>query len=875
MRNRALLMLALLGAPFALPAALSPAFAQEQSEAAEEEQAAPVLLPPELLEFVEAQYPEGAATDGQEAAVEMAITIGVDGSVTDAEVLVSAGQAFDEAALDAVRRFVFRPATRDGEPIPSRVGYRYVFEFQEPELPPEPEAPLPGMLEGQILDQGDGRAIARATVLLESEDGAIQREVIADEEGRFSFPELPAGSYLLQISADEMGGAEGLEEIRAGEATTVTYRLAGSAEEDEGTQYSFGATGVVERPPREVTRRTIGREELTRIPGTRGDALRAVELLPGVARPPFGSGNLIIRGSSPRDSQTFIEGVPVPLLYHFGGLTSIINSRLLEQIDFYPGNFSARYGRKLGGIVEVGLRDPRNDGIHGVAELSAIDASLLAEFSLGDNLSGAFGFRRSTIDFVFNQVVPDSIGVTAAPVYYDYQGFLTWRPSERDRVRFFAYGASDRFEIVADDALGDNAEIRGDIGLTTRFTVLNLEWERKVDADTDFDVSLAWNPTNLNFGVGDFINFDLELHQITGRAEVRHRATRGVRLIAGVDLNMGPYELNYTGPAPRTSEGDGVQGPTNIEIGDPIRESGFVTRPAFYFESDMQLAEPWKVIMGLRLDYDGQTEEFSFDPRLVTLLSVTPSLRLKAGVGLFSQPPEFQESSATLGNPNLETLRSVHTSAGFEYDIAPGIEVGVDGFYKYLWDRVIGTEGGLAPRFTNGGIGRIYGAEISGRITPIEGRKFFGYLSYTLMRSERRDREGGPWRLFDFDQTHILTLSMVYKLPKNWEIGGTFRLVSGNPTTPISNRGFNANNGGYFPLNGPINSIRNPYFHRLDLRVEKQWHFDSWKLALFLDIQNVYNRQNQENLAWRFDFRNNIPISGLPIIPAIGIRGEL
>ncbi|MBW1755697.1 MAG: hypothetical protein JRJ80_05955, partial [Deltaproteobacteria bacterium] len=69
-------------------------------------------------------------------------------------------------------------------------------------------------------------------------------------------------------------------------------------------------------------KRTIDKDELTRIPGTRGDALRAVELLPGVARPPFGIGLLIVRGSAPQDSESFIDGIPVPLIYHFGGLTS-------------------------------------------------------------------------------------------------------------------------------------------------------------------------------------------------------------------------------------------------------------------------------------------------------------------------------------------------------------------------------------------------------------------------------------------------------------------------------------------------------------------------------------------------------------------------
>src|SRR5690606_259835 len=121
--------------------------------------------------------------------------------------------------------------------------------------------------------------------------------------------------------------------------------------------------------------------------GTRGDALRTVEILPGVARPPFGTGALIVRGSAPNDSQVFLDGSPVPLLYHFGGLTSFTNTRMLERIDFYPGNFSVRYGRKIGGILEGGARDPSPERLAGVVDVNLIDASLLVEAPITEDLS--------------------------------------------------------------------------------------------------------------------------------------------------------------------------------------------------------------------------------------------------------------------------------------------------------------------------------------------------------------------------------------------------------------------------------------------------------------------------------------------------------
>src|SRR6185369_13325623 len=113
-----------------------------------------------------------------------------------------------------------------------------------------------------------------------------------------------------------------------------------------------------DRPPREPTQRQISGDEIRKMPGTNGDALRSLQNMPGVARVGAFDGLLIVRGSSPRDSQIFIDGSGVPMVYHFGGLSSIVPSEMLERIDFYPGNFGPQYGRATGGIVDVGVRSP-------------------------------------------------------------------------------------------------------------------------------------------------------------------------------------------------------------------------------------------------------------------------------------------------------------------------------------------------------------------------------------------------------------------------------------------------------------------------------------------------------------------------------------
>ncbi|MEM9068018.1 MAG: TonB-dependent receptor [Myxococcota bacterium] len=847
-------------------------------ESAESEE--PRVRPPTIAEFVEATYPSEAEEQGLEATVELEITIAVDGAVTDARVITPVGNGFDEAAVDAVRRFRFTPAIVNGQPTSVRIRYRYVFELRRPDPEPEPDVPEPparGSFAGRVLGLEDNEPIARVEVVVTSADETTARRAVSDEDGRFQIEELPAGTYRVRVVADEYGELEQEEEIGSGEITEVVYRMRIQSTGDQGN--AFGATAIIDPPPREVVRRTIAREALTRIPGTRGDALRAIEILPGVARPAFGAGELIIRGSAPGDSEILLEGVPIPLLYHFGGLTSVINSRLLDRIDFFPGNFSSRYGRRMGGIVEVDTRDPLSihddRSIHGVLEFGVIDTSILLEFPLGEDASQALAFRRSLIDIVFEQVVPDDFNVVAAPVYYDYQAFTTWRPTERDRFRLLIYGSSDRFKLILPDAFGDDPAVRGDVDLRTRFNNVQVAYDRQIDENTELDIDVQGGPIFLDFALGEDIGFEARFNQLYSRVEVRHRPNRRVRLIAGVDMFLVPFVLEYQGPPPRQSEGDSNDGPLARENQVFVDIRDVAVRPGFYVESDMRLLDEWQVLFALRADYDREIDRFVFDPRVLTTVDATDFLRLKAAVGLYSQPPEFQESAEEIGNPNLDWIHSVHVGGGFDLRFAEGARIGVDGFYKRLWDRVVSTEGGVDPIFDNAGIGRIYGAEFSARIDPIRGRKYFGFISYTLSRSERRDRPGERWRLFDFDQTHIFNAAFVYKLPRNWEVGATLRLVSGNPMTPVVGSVYDAVNDVYVPVNGELNSRRNPLFNRLDLRVEKKWVFSSWRLAFFLDIQNVYNQQNQEGLIYNYNYEQSTPINGLPLIPAIGLRGEL
>ena len=150
-----------------------------------------------------------------------------------------------------------------------------------------------------------------------------------------------------------------------------------------------------------------------------------------------------------------------------------------------------------------------------------------------------------------------------------------------------------------------------------------------------------------------------------------------------------------------------------------------------------------------------------------------------------------------------------------------------------------------------------------------------GWVSYTLSRSRRTDQPGDTERFFSYDQTHVLALVAGVKLGWGWRIGGRFRYATGNPYTPLEPGYYDAAADVYVPKpSAPALSGRIDDFFQLDLRIDKTFVFESWSLKVYLEFQNATNQQNVEFMNYSYDYRKEEPVTGLPLIPSLGIRGS-
>jgi TonB family protein len=866
-----------------------------------------VTKPPKLVKFVPAIYPQDKHDAGVTASVLLSIEIGADGGIGEVQVVQSAGPDFDAAAVTACKQFIFEPAEIDHQPAPVKITYKYEFTIVEQMVKAGPQINFDGM----VLERFKKRPLPRVSITL-LDLGSLR--ATSDEDGHFAFLDVPPGKHKIEISNPRLMTVTTEETIAAGKRRTVKYYL---EEKEEGVD-----DAAVVRAPRikkEAVETRIRTEEARRVPGTQGDTLKVVQNLPGVARSSFGSGELIVWGAAPNETKVNVDGVEIPALYHVGGFRSTINSDLVRSIDLSPGSYGAEYGRGLGGLVRIDLGSLPKDGTHGYVAADVLDTSALISTTLTPRLRLAIAGRISYLDRELPLVTSADVGdFVPIPRYDDYQAraTLALRQDEELAVTFLASDDHLRRAIPSDDPL----EVRSE-NTDTSWKRLIVHYTRLLPDGASVAVtpSIGYDSSSDTELFGSTpVDLRSSAWQYGLRGSYRRKVATSTTLSFGVDMQARAATLDRVGSLTLPArEGDitvfGLR-PRNDIAADHWNVTTIDTAP--YANAEIALGR-FSLVPGLRFEpllVEGSPSlpaggapprgyaSFSLpenpvdqlpgdpvsravraarifawlpNPRLTASFHASKRLTLTAGGGVYAQPPDPQDMSPVFGNPTVSLSRAVHLSGGFGYKLRPTLTLEVIGFYKRMFDLVSRNENPSPPvadSLTQDEIGRAYGGQLLLRQELLRG--FFGWITYSLTRSERRDHPDTNWRLFDFDQTQALGLVASYQLGHGWTFGSRFRYTTGFPRTPVVGTYTDVANGQTAPLFGAQNSIRIPAFYQLDARVERSIVYRRVKINVFLDVQNVTDRQNPEEIIYTSDFSRRAYITGFPTLAVVGARLE-
>jgi len=794
--------------------------------------------PPRLLSAPVVEAPADGSL-APRSSVALQITVSASGDVTDVRVTAGVRGDVDAQVLDAARQMRFRPAEVGGRAVAAQIQFR--FRLRPPRATPLPvPVPLP-------------------------------------------LPVPPTVPVPLPVPVSVP--------VRV-PITTPTPPTARRVAPSRGRARDREEQGITVRShhePGAATRESFRAEELTTVPGTFGEPTRIVASQPGVARTPFGLGFFVVRGASFENTGFFIDGFPVLILYHLGVGPAVISSRLVGQLDFYPGGYPVQYGRFTGGVISLETRPPPTDYPRIEVEVDLLRAGAVGvvPFDHGRG-SVAVAARRSYYD-LFLPAITSDVGFN----YGDAQIRLDYRLSDRVRTSVFAFYSSDSFDRTQTTGMGASASVTRD--------ALRFNFMRSI-ARVEYR-----DPWGTVFALSGMFGFDrpetqesdpgVQDRTITAngyvvgeRASIRWAPSRVLTTTVGFDTLAYLYDVSLVASLPRGA------GRIPAPQFDPAvgTLTGGITQVGIsaYAEEVLRVGRT-EATAGIRMEnfrYTGQSHIVT-DPRFVGRQRITDHVTLMMATGIFHQPPPYFALMSGFGSQTLLPQRSWQTSAGVEVTLPLNIEARLTGYFSRMWqlvrplsDRVDSAAGTPRSAFVvSDGEGNAYGLEVLLR-RRIE-RGVYGWLSYTFSRSERFSTQCNPstnvcsvGRIdpFDYDQTHVLNFALSWDFAERWRVGARFQLASGTPTNGVRRGIYDSDSDAYRPQYDPL-SDRLPTFHQLDVRLDYRFRLGPVRMGAFIDVLNVYNAQTSEGWIYQYDYLpgRRRPRPGTPFLPTIGIRGEL
>lgn len=822
-------------------------------------------------------WPPDALADGVEATVRLRLVIDDEGRVRDVAVLEPAGHGFDELAVVGARQMRFEPGRdAEGRAVTSEV--EYVWPFRAADAPAV-------SIEGEIFERGSRHRLAGLVVEASGPGagGYPSVRTVTDDDGTFRFAALEPGLWTLALPEGRYR-AEPVEVDFDGE--TVASVVLHAAARLDGVWADQGIQEHVEvraqRRAQAPVERVLSADEVSFLPGSLGDPVRAVQNLPGIARAPFGSGELLVRGTDAGDTAYLLDGMRVPIAFHFSALSTVINPEMLDEIAFAPGNWSARYGRAIGGVLDLGTPVSLPEHPSTTVGADIFQARAFTSRPLGAKTALFASVRRSYLDAVLNPVLAHlDAGAIRAPIFYDAQLRLLHHAGRGGRISGTFLLSDDRFRILGEGRSRANELL----AYGTSFQKIQLRWSQALSRGWSVETSLMAGPERRGIrfedpdedsdalGITEALFSDLARG---GRAEerslvgsLRHEwrrdpGSRGVGLTAGVDAQVGRHELDY-------------------DLGDEIEADALVGNPAVYVEPRLRLGA-LTLIPGVRYEaliVPGADLRTAVDPRGAARLDLGRTA-LHAGIGTFSQAPALRELLAEEG-ADLGFERALHTSVGIEHRPVRDLGVGLTLYHHRLRGLVVGRDeafrfddtqlmGGNDDRpFANDGRGRATGAELLVRYTH---PRWTAWLAATVSRSHRIDRPGEERLPSPTDQPVVLTAIVSHLAPAGVRAGARVRWASGPPMTDVIGRVLIVDNTAWLPVYGPERGARMPSFFAVDVRIDREWTFRAWRLTTYLEVQNATNRRNVEIPSWSDDYARFEPISSLPVLPALGVEAS-
>lgn len=744
---------------------------------------------------------------------------------------------------------------------------------------------------GSVLDKNTQEPLIGASITLDGTNlGAA-----ADAEGRFRIANIPPKTY--SVTANYLGFAPQTKfniVVTTGNDTQLNFELSADTKNLGEVVIAVNKSTRVASIETPLSIQNLSVEEIRSNPGGNFDISKVVQVLPGIGAGAGGGGernDLLIRGGGPSENVYFLDGVEIPVINHFstqgaaGGPAGILNVTFLEDATLSTSAFNARYGNALSGVLQFKQRNGNPDHFQGNFRLSGTETALTVEGPMAKNGRTTFiaSARRSYLQFLF-----EALGLPIRPDYWDFQYKINHKINTKTTFTMLGVGAIDKFYFAAaKDATPENLYVLSSVPSINQWNYTQGFALKRLLDDGFMNLVFSRNMLDTRF---DRFEDNYNGNQKDEAKRVLKIESQEIENKLRFDVNkfVGNWKYSFGGEAQFVKYNNETFNKIRAEIRD---SSGQVVQPALTvdFSSDIDFVkyglfgqanrtffgEKLAISLGLRTDGNTFTDEGNnifkqLSPRASASFAIAENWKINASAGrYFKIAPYpmlgFKDETGAFFNKNLPYLQSNHFVAGFEFVPTARLRVTVEGFLKKYKNYPVSVRNGVSlanfgsdygvlgnEPVLGTGDGRAFGAEFFVQ-QKLQKRLFFT-ASYTIFRSEFSGNDG---RLIAsaWDNRHLFSGLLGYKLPKNWEIGLKYRLQGGVPTTPFdlvaSQRNFPTEGRGILDFS-KLNSERLQYFSALDVRIDKKWNFRRTSLDLFIDVTNALGQKSESPSNYTF-----------------------
>ena len=727
-------------------------------------------------------------------------------------------------------------------------------------------------INGFVRDDASGEPISYANVFLSNSSiGAA-----TNSDGYFVLSGIPSGLYEVNVTMIGYGVFK--EEVNLLNRESVRLEIRLTEEAIKGTEVLVTAERQKFERSMESSQIALDLREINSAPAfVEPDVFRTLQMLPGVQTTSDFSSALYVRGSTPDQNLIMLDGIAVYNPYHLGGIFSTFNTDAIKEADFHAGGFPARYGGRMGAILNVINREGNTEKITGSANVSLISSKALIEGPLpkwkGMKGSWMISGRRTYIDKVVDALALPSgsknsdgsdIPLRFPYYFYDYQIKANLDIDQDHRLTFTRFYGDDvldfSYEDPSETVSNENVTIQQDSkfgldwpwgnqtnGLTWRWIVSPKMITKTFLSNSRyrFDFDLFFQNRDLytysDSTVINFINFNWNIYDIikdrTLETEVQYKYSNDHELTGGFQIKKIRFDLGI--------EYDLETQDTSFTW-NPLSLKNNTQEISFFLQDRWEVSKRLKIRSGLRLtDYNLHKKIYA-DPRIGMKYHISDDIALKANWGLYhqflttanNQDENLRLVELWLGIPKEKPASvSEHVIGGIEYMSPRNIFYRIE-LYQKTFENLLTLKQDNANEYEGTSQdstmnefwdtrGNSNGIEL---LVKKSSGKFNGWIGYTFSETKYYTEPSG-WHNPNFDRTHTINIVGNYDLTSDLELSAALTQSSGNPYTKILGRVYDweqslYNDSYWYPIDsylvGAKNTERYDDYFRIDIGMTRK-----------------------------------------------------